>query len=244
MKTGLFTLFLVLTVGCGGSPGVPEAPLFTPSAKPMVILEIRDAAAPPPLEGFAWCFFTRSELQDAPSLESLLTSADSEGRLLMLVEQEPGTELEGMRQHMFVLLDQFLVPVSISPEGLAAELEGFTLTPDAQGHGVILDLFSKYRPDLLFISIGCNDLDALAGIVGFWREGSFTKDFRLFVYSPPSLGSRGWCAMSWRDVPVGCIPGLSFGGFTKTLGIFAGLPWDPSVFTGVPAVHVLQEQTQ
>lgn len=243
MKPAHSLALLPVLASCAG-PGVSGEPaVFELQQKATVILEIVDGHEMPDVpEDLAWSRFSRSESSGDRPLGGLIVSADSAGKLLMLIESEPGTELQAAaRQHMFITLDDWSRPVRVSPEGLALDLQDSTITPGPAGHRTLLLLLGKYRPDLLFISMDDPGPDSLSALLSFWSESAATRDFRFVLLSAPAPGSRGWCVMSWRGIRGGFVPGLSFGGFGKTLAILAGLPWDRSVFSGVPAAVVLSD---
>lgn len=219
--------------------------LFECAPKALVVLEVTGRQEFDVPDGLAWSRFSRTASYSDHPMEGLLVSADSCGKLLMLLEREPGTELQqATRQHMFITLDDLHQPVIVSPGGLALDLHVASITPGPDGHGAVLLLLEKYRPDLLFISIDDPGPDSLSALLAFWSESATTRDFRFILLSAPSPESRGWCAMNWRGIQGGFIPGLSFGGFEKTLAILAGLPWEQSVFSGVPAATVLNNREQ
>lgn len=246
MKISHSLHFVLACAGCGKPAAVTEAALFECEPKALVVLEIREQQELPDVpDGAAWSRFSRVGRYPEQPLETLLLSADSSGKLLMLLERQPGTELEGAsRQHMFITLDDLHRPVFVSPEGLALDIQETAITPGPDGHGTVLFLLEKYRPDLLFISIDDPGPDSLSALLAFWSESATTRDFRFVLLSSPTAEARGWCVMNWRGIQGGFIPGLSFGGFEKTLGILIGLPWDQSVFSGVPAATVLTTREQ
>lgn len=236
----LAPLALAMAAGCG--PGVPSPggnELFPVRVKGLVLLELRGELRPPSGEDLSWSVFSLDDSGLGDTLEEFIFSADSAGKLLLLVQQEPEIPLEGSRQHIQVVLDQGAAPVSVRPGGLTPELEGIFMTPDSQGQSVILGLFEKYRPDIAFISVDTPDRMALGSTVAFWRDAALNKDFRLAVFSAPAPGRRGWCALAWRGLEPGFLPGLSYSGFLKSMRIITGLPWDPSSASGVPAAAVL-----
>ncbi|MFO7625995.1 MAG: hypothetical protein R6V62_01895 [Candidatus Fermentibacteraceae bacterium] len=237
---------LLIWAACARPGAGTELALFECSPKTVVVLEITGRQELPDLpDGLAWSRFSRTDRYSDNPMENLLLSADSSGKLLMLLEREPGTELPGAtRQHMFITLDDLHRPVIVSPEGLALDLNETSITPGPEGHGAVILLLEKYRPDLLFISIDDPGPDSLSALLAFWSESATIRDFRFVLLSAPSSESRGWCAMNWRGIQGGFIPGLSFGGFEKTLAILVGLPWDQSVFSGVPAATVLNTREQ
>jgi hypothetical protein len=246
MKLRHFLLVAMACTGCDNPGAARELALFELTPKSLVVLSIVGRQELPVIpEGLAWSRFSRTEsLSETPML-SLLESSDSCGKLLMLLEQEPGTELrETTRQHMFITLNALHQPAVVSPGGLAPDLHEASITPGPHGHATVLLLLEKYRPDLLFISIEDPGPDSLSALLAFWSESSMTRDFRFVLLSAPSEESRGFCVMNWRGISGGFIPGLSFGGFEKTLGILLGLPWDQSVFSGVPAATVLNTREQ
>lgn len=240
----LIAIPVLLAACCAGEPGTSGALPFDPALKTLVIVQVRGVLHPPSTDGLAWCFFAGGDSGSPGLIEGLLAAADSAGMLLMLVEQEPFIELSGLRQHVFLKLDDTHRPVAISPEGLEAELEGLHLTPDPQGQEIILGLREKYRPDIVFISVNPPGDGLLDDLTTFWADAALTRDIRFILFSTPSPEGRGWCAMNWRGIPGSFIPGLTFGGFLKTVAILAGLPWDPSAFSGVPAATLLMEQTR
>lgn len=245
MVRSSLALLPVLLAACSAvDPGPGAAVLFQPNLKPIVMVEVRDVPHPPSTEGLAWCFFTRGGGPYGMPARDILAAADSAGMLLMLVQREPLIQLPGTRQHIDLELDRDHLPVGIHPEGLRAELEGLVLTPDTEGQRIILNLREKYRPDMIYVFLDPPGPAALGELASFWADAALNRDIRFVLFSPPSHESRGWCAMYWRGIPGGFVPGLTFGGFGKTLAILAGLPWDPSVFTGVPAATLLVEQIQ
>ncbi len=237
---------LACCAGCSKPAVAPELTLFECTPKALVVLEISGQQELPAVpDGLAWSRFSPMGLYPERPLEDILVSADSSGKLLMLLEREPGTELEGAsRQHMFITLDELHRPVFVSPDGLALDLGETAVTPGPYGHGAVLFLLEKYRPDLLLISIDDPGPDSLSALLAFWSESAETRDFRFVLLSSPAEETRGWCIMNWRGIQGGFIPGLSFGGFEKTLAIIVGLPWDQSVFSGVPAATVLNTREQ
>lgn len=244
MKTMPVLPCLLLWSACSRPGATTEPAFFSCTPKALVFLEVLGGPELPAVRGgLAWSRFSRTE-RNLPT-GNLLVSADSCGKLLMLLEREPGTELPwATRQHMLIALDEMNRPVTVSPEGLAHDLQEAPITPGPGGHGAVLQLLDKYRPDVLFISIDDPGPDSLSALLTFWSESATARDFRFVLLSAPSPGSRGWCAMNWRGIQGGFIPGLSFGGFEKTLAILAGLPWDQSVFSGVPAATVLNNREQ
>jgi hypothetical protein len=236
----LAPLVIAMTAGCGAgvqpSGGIE---LFPVPVKGLVLLELRGESRPPSGEGLSWSVFSLEDSRFGDSPEGFLFSADSAGKLLLLIQQEPEISLEGSRQHIQVVLDQASAPVSVLPEGVTPELEGLSLSPDSQGQSVILGLFEKYRPDIAFISVDTPGRAALGATVAYWRDAALTKDFRLAVFSPPGPGRRGWCALAWRGLEPGFLPGLSYSGFLKSMRIVTGLPWDHSASTGIPAAAAL-----
>jgi len=246
MKSTRLLFCLLLPASCG-RPGVnTEMTVFDPAQKTMVILDVIDPGSMPDIpDGLAWSRFSLTDRYPDDTIESLLSTADSCGKLMMLLEYEPGTELpDPSRQHMFITLDELHRPVAVFPEGLAPDLHETSITPGPEGHGTVLLLLEKYRPDLLFISMNDPGPDSLSALLVFWSESATNRDFRFIILSTPTPESRGWCAMNWRGIQGGFVPGLSFEGFEKTLAILAGLPWDQSVFTGVPAATVLNTREQ
>lgn len=234
---------LLWVASCAEPDAGSDSAVFDVTQKAVVVLEIAGGQALPEVpEGLAWGRFARTEGHSERPLGGLLASADSCGKLLMLLEREPGTELNGAaRQHMFITLDSRNRPVTVSPGGLTLDLPDSTITPGPSGHRTVLLLLEKYRPDLLFMSIDDPGPDSLAALLSFWSGSAENRDFRFVLVSAPSSRFRGWCVMNWRGIQGGFLPGLTFGGFEKTLAILMGLPWDQSVFTGVPAAAVLRE---
>ncbi len=242
MNVGGFASLALLGIaaGCGTEEAFQlKNHLFPMTAKSMVVFEVRGECPPPSGGEFMWTVFSQEESNFSDSIGGFLFAADSAEKLLLLVRQEPRTTLEGRRQHLDIGLDRPAAPVSIRPDGLAPELEGLFMTPDSAGQSVILGLFEKYRPDIVFISVDTPDRASMDATVAFWRNAALTKDFRLAVFSAPTPGRRGWCALAWRGLEPGFFPGLSFIGFMKTLRIIAGLPWDPSTASGIPAAAAL-----
>lgn len=237
---------MLIWAACARPGATTELALFPCTPKALVVLEVMGGPDLPTVRGgLAWSRFSRTDRYQDRSTEKFLVSADSCGKLLMLLEGEPGTELPwATRQHMLIALDEMHRPVTVSPEGLAQDLQEAPITPGPDGHSAVLQLLDKYRPDVLFISIDDPGPDSLSALLAFWGESATTRDFRFVLLSVPSPESRGWCAMNWRGIQGGFIPGLSFGGFEKTLAILAGLPWDQSVFSGVPAATVLNNREQ
>lgn len=225
--------------GCGAAAG--EDALFSPSLKTLIIVELRDTPLPGSMEGFAWCFFAHDNLSGQDPQAELLHSCDAHGRLLAVVEQEPARPPFGDRQHLFIGLDSSYRTVSVIPEDLYDEMPVQAPSPDSSGQDALLSLVRKYRPDVFFMSVNRPSDPGLEEVMGFWRERALADDLRFIAFSLPTRNSRGWCAMAWRDIETGYVPGLTHEGFWKTVAILAGITWDSSISTGVPAASVLRE---
>jgi len=169
-------------------------------------------------------------------LTLLVTDALESDRLLLLVDCEVETSVSSRENIVLTSLTSENHP-AVDPPELAFELEEYDWADLLQRQHAIISLADKYLPDIIIVRTRPGDIETAIRICELWMQQTSSGKLRVTIYSPPGPDAgRGWAVFSGPGIHDGVLIGMTPIDFLATVRVLSGLPWEPSISSGIPGI--------
>jgi hypothetical protein len=239
-------LFLLIFAGCRNENGsqITENSDYSP----VIVINFMHTGVSP---GLPWDISPDQENLSASMLlesidgillefSSLVRDAIDSG-LLVAVVSDSLISYDLGSDHMQVWVDSS-GNVRALPEELLEEIPASEWMDKISRQDILLQLFDRFKPDLVVMNFRDNDVNSVLQISEFWTSPDILTRYSVVIFSfPDDHHYRGWCVLA-GDMINGTTPfGLTGYGLISTVRLIAGLDWIDDLPQRIPAISILTE---
>ncbi len=173
-------------------------------------------------------------------LDLLIADALESDKLLLLVDCEAETIVSSRENIVITSLTSASHHPAVDPPELASEIEGYDWTDLLQRQHAIISLADKYLPDIIIVRTWPENIETAIRICELWMQQTSSGKLRVTFYSPPGPDAgRGWAVFSGPGIHDGVLIGMTPTDFLATVRVLSGLPWEPSISSGIPGLAAM-----
>lgn len=214
---------------------------------PIIIIQFRETGISPALprdissnrDNVSACVLIPDTCSDSGDMRELVIDA-LENDMFVALLSDSCLNFDTEKDHIRIWADS-TGSVRTHPEELQDSINFTKWLKHTDQQDILLGLLDMYKPDLTHIVLRIGDVSSVLHIAEFWTTPDILSRYTVVMFCLPEYcNGRGWCAFAGEQINGSTPHGLTAGGLFSTIRILAGLLWEDTLPSVIPAISILK----